>query len=824
MKVIKVDKDNNEIKISNVEFQLLDANKKVVGTYITDSKGEISIENLKIGNYTLKETKANPNYYPLEKDINIEIRWNETTTTKVENEHIKGKIRVVKIDSDYHEIKIENAVFEVIDENNNVVETIKTSSNGEATTSRLNTGTYRLREVSTKDEYILDEGNQRVVIEKDKTTEVVVENLHKKGNVKIYKVDKDNHKITLGNVKFDLYSEEFGKVVGTYTTDVNGEIYIENLRTGNYKLIEKETNKWYNLAENTDIKIEWDLTINTVIENELKKGQVKVVKIDKDNNEVKLKGVKFQVLDSKGNILETITTDSNGEALTSRYSVRDYDSLTLKEVETNEFYVLNEEPQTVVLEANQIKTITFENELKKAQIQVIKVDKDNKAVVLEGITFNILDEKRNVVDTLTTDKNGTAISKRLPINQKYTIVETQTKQEYKLTEETQTVVLKQDEIKGVVFENELKKGQVKVIKIDKDNNEIRLPGVTFEILDSNMNVIEEIVTDYNGEAISSRLPSVNKEYFIREKDTLDTYVLNEETQKVVLQEDQIKTITFENERKKGYIEIKKVDKENPEKTLVGAEFEVFDQEENLVDTIIIGEDGIGTSKLLVSGKYTLKESKTGSVYYLLNEESYIVEIKENKEVVKVTIDNKGVDIEVDVDKEGPVETKSGETIEYNFSNIKNCSNVFLEDFRWYDYLPTDYVRLTKVSTGTWNQKLTYNVYYKTNLSEDYILLKEGLDTEQNYELDFENLELQENEYVTEFYFDFGKVDVGFMESEAPKVFCRVLDNLENGTTFTNRTETVGNYYGIEARTESKTTTIVYEPEEEHEETLPRTGM
>ena len=132
--------------------------------------------------------------------------------------------------------------------------------------------------------------------------------------------------------------------------------------------------------------------------------------------------------------------------------------------------------------------------------------------------------------------------------------------------------------------------------------------------------------------------------------------------------------------------------------------------------------------------------------------------------------------------------------------------------------------MNSVSTGTWNQELFYNVYYKTNLSEEYILFEENLSTKENYVLDFETLELKENEYVTEFYFDFGKVDIGFMENVAPKVYCKVLDNIENETTFINKTETVGNYYEIETRTESKTTTVVYEPEEEHEETLPRTGM
>lgn len=70
-------------------------------------------------------------------------------------------------------------------------------------------------------------------------TTITLKNKHKEGNVIVYKVDKDNNRIALGGVTFDLFSEEFNKVVGTYITDVNGEIHIDNLRIGNYKLLEK---------------------------------------------------------------------------------------------------------------------------------------------------------------------------------------------------------------------------------------------------------------------------------------------------------------------------------------------------------------------------------------------------------------------------------------------------------------------------------------------------------------------------------------------------------------------------------------------------------
>ena len=79
----------------------------------------------------------------------------------------------------------------------------------------------------------------------------------------------------------------------------------------------------------------------------------------------KLKGVKFNVLDEKNNVLETIITNDEGEAITSKYPVRDFEKLTLQEVETKENYKLNNEKQTITLEANQIKDITFKNEKKK---------------------------------------------------------------------------------------------------------------------------------------------------------------------------------------------------------------------------------------------------------------------------------------------------------------------------------------------------------------------------------------------------------------------------------------------------------------------------
>lgn len=201
-----------------------------------------------------------------------------------------------------------------------------------------------------------------VPVEYNKTSDVNVENEHKKDNIKVYKIDKDNNRVVLENVEFDLFSHEFNKVIGTYYTDVNGELEIKDLRIGDYSLIKKETNKWYNLAEDTDIKVEWNETKELQIENELKKGSIKIIKVDEEDNEVKLENVKFKVMDKYGNVLEELITDENGEAETSSYPIRDFSELKIQEVETLDTYVLDEEVHTIKLEKNQIKDVVFENE------------------------------------------------------------------------------------------------------------------------------------------------------------------------------------------------------------------------------------------------------------------------------------------------------------------------------------------------------------------------------------------------------------------------------------------------------------------------------
>ncbi len=131
-----------------------------------------------------------------------------------------GKIKIVKNDEDTNQ-PISGVTFQLLTKDGTVIANATTNERGEITFPNLYQNNYQLKEISTNDNYILNEMTFDVNVEYNKTTTKTITNEHKKGDLTVYKVDKDNNRIALGGVTFDLYSEEFKRVIGTYTTDEN---------------------------------------------------------------------------------------------------------------------------------------------------------------------------------------------------------------------------------------------------------------------------------------------------------------------------------------------------------------------------------------------------------------------------------------------------------------------------------------------------------------------------------------------------------------------------------------------------------------------------
>lgn len=368
---------NRELKSYNVSISNFPNGTKILNssnaesTEMTNSIFKIAIpensltENI-VGSINIDDTeiKSFPIFYCKSGDINTQdyVISGKTEIVKAQTtlniDVYKSTLKIVK--SDEENKPILGAVFNLKYSDGTNIGDYTTDKNGIISVPKLKQGNIIVTEKNVPDAYTLDSASKNVILEYDSSKTLNVTNNFKKGNLRIIKVDKDDNEIPIPDVEFQLIDVN-KKVIGKYTTDAKGEIYIENLRVGEYNLVETKANEWYNLSKDKTIKIEHNLTSNITIENELKKGQIRVIKVDSEDKEFRLKGVKFEVLDENGNILEEITTDENGEALTSKYSIKDYSKLKIREKETLKNYTLTEEIQTIELEENMIKDIIFEN-------------------------------------------------------------------------------------------------------------------------------------------------------------------------------------------------------------------------------------------------------------------------------------------------------------------------------------------------------------------------------------------------------------------------------------------------------------------------------
>lgn len=383
------------------------------------------------------------------------------------------------------------------------------------------------------------------------------------------------------------------------------------------------------------------------------------------------------------------------------------------------------------------------------------------------------------------------------------------------------------------FDIEYKTMNITLNKIDKDTKK-GIKGVTFKFETLDGEELGKYVTGENGviQLDVQKDLKLFKEQKIKVTEIAvpNNYYIDKEncSQIIDVKWGENTTIEFQNEKIKGKIKVVKLSSEDNKYTnllkkspLKDVEFEIIDINGKVVDKIKTNEEGIAITKDLLKGKYYIKEVKQAK-YYLLNNEVYEVEIINHKDLIEQEILNDSVDIDIEIEKKGFIEAQNKDNIYYNFKNIHNKSNVPLDNFTWNDTLPIEAVRLDKIYTGTWNEKLKYSVWYKTN-KNDFRMFIDKLDSEKVYELDFNKLELQEDEYITEFEFRFGTVKIDFKEVESPIVYVNVLNDLKNGFTFTNNTRVSGSYLEKEIEDKDEWTTIIYNREVKLNKELPKTG-
>ncbi|PEJ71899.1 hypothetical protein CN888_18710 [Bacillus wiedmannii] len=274
----------------------------------------------------------------------------------------------------------------------------------------------------------------------------------------------------------------------------------------------------------------------------------------------------------------------------------------------------------------------------KGNLQIKKVDENDENIVLKDAKFDVIDKDNNVVATVTTNEKGIAEVKDLPFGD-YFVKEISAPEGYIKVDTPVKVTIDNTNIIEFVMKNtkKVENGQFKLLKKDSESGQL-LPGAQFDVIDKDGNVIETIITDGKGEALSKQLPVGT--YTLQEVEAPKGYELSSSLVRVDVAANKTVTVDVLNkkivEKATGQFEIVKVDANDKTKVLSDAEFEVY-KDGKKVETLRTDKTGKVTSKKLEPGTYTLKETKAPQGYTLLKEEIEVV-VEANK-VVQVQVEN-----------------------------------------------------------------------------------------------------------------------------------------------------------------------------------------
>lgn len=274
----KIVKNSEDGEVAGVSFTI--KGNGVDKTVTTDANGEIKIDNLKPGSYTVTEIVADE-YEPQEVRT-VTIVSGQTVTVTFNNVLKRGSLQVTK---DSEDGLVEGVQFKLSGTSLSglpVEQYAVTNAKGVATFEDVlisGHAPYVLEEVNTAERYIVPE-NQTAAIEWNEVTNNYFYNELKRGDLKVTKTAEDG---LVEGMKFHLYGTSLsGAKVDEYAyTDENGIAMFYGVLIGEgYTLEEVNTNIRYVVPAKQTADIAWNEVTNKTFENILKKFRVDVFKVD----------------------------------------------------------------------------------------------------------------------------------------------------------------------------------------------------------------------------------------------------------------------------------------------------------------------------------------------------------------------------------------------------------------------------------------------------------------------------------------------------------------------------------------------------------------
>lgn len=788
LQVLKKDAETGElVKVAGAKFEIYnEAGKKIVQTVLYPTKYDISVfetdesgmlelpQWLGSGNYTLKEVQApegyilNPDPIPFKvfREYEEKDKWGDSVIRVVcEDVSVKGIIDVTKVapvltayeDGKfiYTEERVRDVRFQIIaaediyradrqtDAEGNlitlykkgdIVETLVTDPLGEASSMELPLGKYKVKEIYVPGGIYLDQEEIEVELKyEDDRTEIVFSpadfyDQRQEIEIGAFKYDTKTNKAIPG-VEITIYANrdildyygnvlvKKGDAIRSIVTDNDGKAdFGKDLPLNAYA------------AEGDDPDVEEPMYY-------MKETKFPVGYLPEDNTyfiysstpDMTVQFVKENVNVSNVHVDGIIKVTKTAPVLTG------YD-------ENGRFVYTDERIHDV-----KFQIIAAED--------IYRADCD---LTEDGELIPIY-KKDEVIQVLTTDKDGYAETAKLPLG-KYRVKEIYVPGGIYLDQEEINVELKYaDDDTEIVYENadfydRRQQIEVSVYKYDKLTDKA-IGGVEVSLY-ANRDIL-----DYYGNLL------VQKGTLIRKgiTDNAGRYVFSTD----------IPLNAYAREQEKTDSEDK--DEEEPMYYLIESKF----------------PDG-----------------------YIPNDIVYYIDSRTPKMMVRntsenVDISNDPLQAELEVDKSAPKFASPGGTLRFTVSKVTNQCMYEMDEFTLTDILP-EHVKLSVLNTGTFKNPrshvVSYSIWFKTNYDSEWRAWKTGIQSNEAQELKVADMGLGEDEYVTEFQYRFGTVPP-FFEVDVNPYYDVVVDrDVDLNTVLVNHIKLTGNKFGKYLTSEDETET------------------
>lgn len=690
---------------------------------VTVANGEITVNDLTIGDYTITEKTAPNGYLVNVAPFKTTVVAGQTAETTITDEAPTGKISIKKSDSKGNiqgEASLEGAEYTVYGPDGQEVGKITTDKDGNGSLENLVLGTYTVKETKAPEEYDLDWNTYTVELTyKDQNTAIILGNVDSKENVKTGKIEikkTDTEGNPLKSGEFGIYANadmyigdtlyKKGQLVVSIKTDDSGVARSDDLPYGSYYVKEisaptQETGNSHNFVLSDDtqyVKINGKNKTDTVtfVDKKVTASKTTITGTDE------IKGAVMTVTDNDGKVIDTWTSDGNPHSIKGLHEGWEY---TLTETTAPKGYVKAESIKFTVSTDKKDQTLV----MKDKQFTASKKDVSGKNYV-EGAKLEVRDDQNRVVDSWTSTKEDHYVS-GLEEGKTYRLVEAEAPKGYVKADDIFFTVSNEKKNEAYIMKDK----QVSVTKTDITGTQ-EVPGATLTVKDEDGNTVDTWV-------------SGDKEHYVSGLEEGKTYTLIEETapEGYVRAEEITFTVTNEKVDQEvnmfdAQVKVTKTDALTGD-AVKGAEFTVFDKDGNIVDKWITDGTAHAVSGLDAGKEYIIKETKTPEGYMTAPDRTLVVSGEQNMDV-EIKEQPVLTDIEVqkvDAQTKKVIRSKDFEFTMYSDADCKNAITTVSADknagtatFKNLRY-GTYYIKETKAPTGYLLSKEVKKVVIDDNL-------------------------------------------------------------------------------------------------------------